>query len=146
MRRSSTGEHVVDRWPSGPVRVGPSSAHEAAMPTQDRVRGDHAVAPQCAGQPLHERGEHSPVRPIQARTWVGTAQDGDLVPQHEELDVLAGGRAAHQQDQPEHLPKDQIQQWRRHTEIMSDRRSPLVSDPGPTSGTPHPEHTNMNVS
>ena len=28
--------------------------------------------------------------------WVGAAQDCDLVPQHEELDVLGGGRAAHQ--------------------------------------------------
>ena len=34
-----------------PVRwgVGPSSASEAAMPAQDRVRGDQAAAPQCAG-------------------------------------------------------------------------------------------------
>src|SRR3954453_6582244 len=28
------GEDVVDRWPSGPVRVGPPSAYEAAMPAQ----------------------------------------------------------------------------------------------------------------
>jgi len=31
------------------------------------------------GQPPHERGEHGPFRPIQARTWVGAAQDGELV-------------------------------------------------------------------
>jgi hypothetical protein len=73
------GEHVVDRWPSGPVRVGPLSAHEAAMPAQDRVRGDQTMGPQCAGQPPYERGEHGPVRPVQARTWVGAAQNGDLV-------------------------------------------------------------------
>jgi hypothetical protein len=36
-------------------------------------------------------------------SWVGAAQDRDLVPQHEELDVLGGGRATRQQDQPEHL-------------------------------------------
>jgi hypothetical protein len=35
---------------------------------------------------------------------VGAAQDGDLVAQHEELDVFGGGRATRQQDQPEHLP------------------------------------------
>jgi len=79
------------------------------MPTQDRVRSDHAAAPQCPGQSPHEGGEHSPVRPVQARPRVGAAQDGDLMPQHEELNVLDGGRAAHQQDQSEHLPKDQIQ-------------------------------------
>ena len=66
------------------------------MPTQDRVRGDHAVAPQCAGQPPDEGSEHGPVRPIHARSRVGAAQDGDVVAQDEELDVLGRGPAAHQ--------------------------------------------------
>jgi hypothetical protein len=89
-------EDVVDRWSSGPVRVGPSSADEAAMPSQDRVRGDQAMATQCAGQPPREGGEHSPVRPVQARSRVGAPQDGNLVPEHEELDVLGAGRGAQQ--------------------------------------------------
>ena len=67
------------------------------------------MATQCAGQPPDQRGEHSPVRPVQVRPRVGAAQDGDLMPQHEDLNVLNGGRAAQQQDQSEHLPKDQIQ-------------------------------------
>src|SRR3954462_9568687 len=37
------GEDVVDGWPSGPVGVGPSSANEAAMPAQDRARGDQPM-------------------------------------------------------------------------------------------------------
>jgi len=49
------------------------------MPAQDRVRGDEAMAPQCAGQPPDEGGEDGPVRPAQAWLWVGAAQDGDLV-------------------------------------------------------------------
>src|SRR5512132_3964944 len=89
------GEDVLDRWPSGPVRIGPSSADEAAMPAQDRVRGDYSAAPQRSRQPPHERDEHGPVRPVQPWSWVGAAQDGDLVAQHEELDVLGGGRTAH---------------------------------------------------
>src|SRR6478609_4079400 len=40
------GEGVLDWWPSGPVRVSPSSADEAAMPPQDRVGGDQAMATQ----------------------------------------------------------------------------------------------------
>jgi hypothetical protein len=51
---------------------------------------------QCAGQPLAERGEHGPVRPVHAWSWVGAAQDGHLMAQNEELDVLGGGCAAHQ--------------------------------------------------
>jgi len=52
------------------------------------------MATQCAGQPPGERGEHGPVRLVHTRAWVGAAQDGDLAAQHEELDVLGGGRAA----------------------------------------------------
>ena len=51
---------------------------------------------QRSGQPPYERGEDGPVRPVHARLWIGAAQDGDLVAQHEEFDVLGGGRAAHQ--------------------------------------------------
>ena len=89
-------EEVVDRWPSGPARIGPSSADETAMRAQDRVRGDQAMAPQCPRQPPHERGEQRAVRPVQAWPCVGAAQDGDFVAQHEELDVLGRGRAAQQ--------------------------------------------------
>jgi hypothetical protein len=133
-------EHLVDRWPTGPVGIGPSSAQEAAMPTQDRVRGNHAVAPQHSGQPPHECGEHGSVRPVQARTWVCATKHSDLVTQHKKLDVLGGGRATRQQDQPENLPEDQVQQARTHSAIMSDQRSPLVSDQGQTSGTPQVNH------
>jgi hypothetical protein len=69
------------------------------------------------------------------RSRIGAAQHRDLVAQNEELDVLGGGRANRQQDQPEHLPEDQ-QQPQRHIGIMPTRRSPLVSDPSPSSGTP----------
>ena len=66
------------------------------MPAQDRVRLDQTMGSQCSGQPSDERGEHGSVRPVQPWPRVGAAQDGDLVAQHEELDVLASGRAAQQ--------------------------------------------------
>jgi hypothetical protein len=59
------------------------------------------------------------------------------VPQHEELDVLGGGGAAHQYEQSEHLPEDQVQQSQRHAGIMRNQRSSVVSDPALSSGTPH---------
>ena len=62
----------------------------------ERVRGDQAMAAQRSRQPLDEGGKHGSVRPVQARSWVGAAQDGDLVAQHEELDVLGGGRSSYQ--------------------------------------------------
>ncbi len=63
------------------------------MPAQDGARGDQAMAAQRSRQPPDERGEHGPVRPLQAGSGVGAAQHRDLVPQHEELDVLGAGRA-----------------------------------------------------
>ena len=57
------------------------------------------------------------------------AQNGDLVAQYEKLDFIGGGRAAHQHDQPEHLPEDQVQKPQRHVEIMSDQRFPMVNQP-----------------
>ena len=66
------------------------------MPAQDRVGCDQAMATLSAGQPCDEGGEHGPVGPVQPWTWVGAAQHGDLVAQHEELDILGGGRSAHQ--------------------------------------------------
>jgi hypothetical protein len=39
---------------------------------------------------------------------VGAAEHGDLVPQYEDLDAQGRGRAAHLQDQSEHLQEDQI--------------------------------------
>jgi len=99
------------------------------MPAQDRVRSDQAATPQCPRQPPHEGGEYGPVCPVHARTRVGAAQDGDLVAEDEEFDVLGRGRTTRQQDQPEHLPEEQVEQPQRHVGIMSDQRSLLVSDP-----------------
>jgi len=78
------------------------------------------MATQRSGQPPHERGEHGPVRPVHARSWVGAAQDCNLVPQHEELDVLGGGRSADQYDQPEHLREDQIQERAPRGAVVAD--------------------------
>ena len=84
-----------------------------------------------SGQP--PASEHGPVRPVHTCSGVGAAQDGDFVAQDEELDVLGGRRATQEQDQPEHLPENQVEQPQRHAGIMSDQRSSLVSNPGPTS-------------
>ena len=87
------------------------------MPAQDRIRGDQAMAAQCSRQPPEQGGENSPVRPAQAWSWVAAAQYGDLVPQHEQFDVFGGGStAAQQQDQPQHLQEEQIQQPQRHND------------------------------
>ena len=90
------------------------------MPAQDRVRRDQPMATQRSGQPPDKGSEHRSVTPVQARSWIAAAQDGDLVAQHEELDVLRGGRASEQYNQPENPLEDQVQQPHRHAGIMAD--------------------------
>jgi hypothetical protein len=63
------------------------------------------MATQCSEQPPDEGGEHGPVRPIQARSWVDAAQDCELVPQHHELDVLSGERTTHQAQRSGQAPE-----------------------------------------
>src|SRR3954449_1744626 len=58
------------------------------------------MAPQGSGEPPDRCGGDVPVRPVHARPWVGAAQDGDFVAQHEKLDVLGGGGAAHSRSSP----------------------------------------------
>jgi hypothetical protein len=73
------------------------------------------MPPQCFGQPPDQGGhQHGTVRPAQAWSRVGAAEHRDFMPQDEELDILGGGRAAHQKDQSEYLHEDQIQQAQRH--------------------------------
>ena len=78
------------------------------MPAQEGAWGDQAMATQRSRQAPDERGEHGSVRPLQAGSGAGASEHGDLVPQHEELDVLGGGRVAQQHDKAEDLREDQI--------------------------------------
>ena len=94
------------------------------MPAQDRARGDQAVAAQPRRQPPDQGGEDGPVGPVQAWSRVGAAEHGDLMPQHQQLDVLDGRRASQQQDQSQDLLEDQIQQPQRHG---GDHARPLVT-------------------
>lgn len=86
---------VADGWPSGPVGVGPVPADQAAVPGQQRGRGDDPMPPQLGRQGTNQRRQHGPVRPRQARPTNLTTQHGDFVAQHQQLGdhrrVAAGG-------------------------------------------------------
>jgi hypothetical protein len=104
----------ADRRPACPVRVGPLPGDQAAVPPQDGTGGDQPMRPQPSRREADQRGEHSAVGPVQAGPRIGAAQHGDLVPQHQQLRVLGGGRAA-EQDQPAAQPgEDQIEQTEGH--------------------------------
>jgi hypothetical protein len=78
---------VADRWPARRVRVGPAPAEQAAVPGQQRRRGQDPVRSYLAGQQLGQGGQDRPVRPEQPRPTSDLAtQHRHLMPQHEDLD------------------------------------------------------------
>jgi hypothetical protein len=81
------------------------------------------MPPQCIGQPPDQGGhQHGTVRPAQAWSRVGAAEHRDFMPQDEELDILGGGRAAHQKDQSEYRTKIRYSRRSDTAAIMPNRR------------------------
>jgi hypothetical protein len=119
--------------------IGPFPGDQAMMPAQDCARCDHAMPPQHLRQPADERGEDRSIRPVHTRPWIRSPQDGNVVAQYQELDVLGRRRAAEQQQQVQQPQKDQVKQTQRHEprscpdgwphDLPGQRRRP-------TSGTP----------
>jgi hypothetical protein len=118
----ATAAALIAAVASEPVPVS-HVAYEMAVPAQNGVRSDQAVAPKCSGQPPDQGGEHGTIRPVQAWSRVGAAEHRDFMPQDEQLDVLGGGRPAHQQDQSEHPLEDQIEQAQRHGGDHANRKT-----------------------
>ena len=75
-RRSST--------PS--VRVGPFPSHQFSMPAQQGLRLDKNSSPASNRQKPAQTCEHCSIRWLQCRTRHLSAQDGDLVAEHDDLD------------------------------------------------------------
>jgi hypothetical protein len=71
-----------------PCGVGPLPGDQAPVPSQDGAGYDQPVHPQPGGQQPGQRGEDSAAGPVQPGPGMGAAQHGDLVPQHQQLDVL----------------------------------------------------------
>jgi hypothetical protein len=73
-----------------PGRGGPLSADELTVPAQDRRRGDQESAAATSGEQSGEYGDHGAVAPVEPRSWCASLQDGQLMAQNEDLDLLGG--------------------------------------------------------
>jgi hypothetical protein len=72
------------------------------------------MRPQLSRQEPDQRGEDCAVGPVEAGPRMGAAQQGDLVPKHEQLSVLGSRRSA-EQDQPAAEPdEDEVEQAEGH--------------------------------
>jgi hypothetical protein len=72
------------------------------------------VQPQAPGQQPGQRGEHGTVSPVRPRAGDLTAQDSDLVPQHEDLRILRGIAPRLQRQPAEHLDHEQVDETDQH--------------------------------
>jgi hypothetical protein len=133
------GHGVIDGRTPQAMGIGPLLSDQATMPAQDRARRNQAMPPQHLRQPADEGREDRAIRPIQARLRIGSAQHGNFVAQHQQLDVLGHRRATKQHQQVQQPDEDKVEQTQRHG-----ARSCLLAKPanlpgqqrGPTSGTP----------
>jgi hypothetical protein len=82
------GDLRADWRAARPVRIGPLPGDQAAVPVQHSTWGDQPVRPQAPGQEPDQRGKDRAVGPVQARPGMGATQHRNLMPQHEQLDVL----------------------------------------------------------
>src|ERR1019366_1224621 len=104
----------ADGWPASPVRVGPLPGDQAAVPPEYGPGCHQPVGPQPGWQDPDQGGEDRAVGPVQPGPRTGTAQYRDLMPHHQQLNVLGDWRAA-RQDKPAAEPdQDEIQQTKGH--------------------------------
>jgi hypothetical protein len=64
------------------------------------------MKPKPLGRQPCQRRQQRPVGPVRSRPGDLTAQDGDFMPQHQNLDIL-GGIASHEEAQPAEQPDHQ---------------------------------------
>lgn len=78
-----------DGWPAGSTAAGGAAAgNESRMPAQDRGWRDEQPGPTVHGQQADKRSVQCPVGPEHPWSRTAAVQDGELVAQHEDLDVL----------------------------------------------------------
>ena len=78
-----------DRRPARPaVRIRPAASDQAPVPAQQRLWPNREPAPGAARRDPAERRQHEPVSRLESRPSDLPAQDRQLVPEHEDLELL----------------------------------------------------------
>jgi hypothetical protein len=78
------------------------------MPAEHGGRGDQSMRARHPGQQPDQDGEHGAVGPVQSRLRVLSAQDGVLVPQDEDLQILGRVGGREQRQPPEHTAEHEV--------------------------------------
>ena len=130
---------TAGRRPAGSFSAragGVTAADEVAVPAQNGVRGDDQLQPSqsWAGESVQECGEQGAVCPSQTRFAGLPLQDGELMAQDEDLDVLVGVAHRQQSDDGEHVCERQIRQSQQHDESSWRARAVALRCSGEPAG------------
>jgi hypothetical protein len=90
------------------------------MPTQQRVGLHQEAGPAGSREDAADRGEQRPIGRLQLGTWDLSAQDGELVAQHEDFQVLGGLATSQQHEQLDRAAERQVGELRQRR-VVSER-------------------------
>jgi hypothetical protein len=107
--KDQLAQRALERWsPGRPVRVCPAARDKLAVPAKQCLRLDRKDGPGWPGQRTAQRRQKNTISPRQLRSGGLPAQDRQLVPEHEDLQLLRATRPPQQPYQREHVPDNEI--------------------------------------
>src|SRR5919198_366906 len=102
--------------PASTMRVGPGASDQAAVPAQQRLGPDQEAGPAGPWQQAADGGQQSPVGGLEPGSWdlAPAAQHGQLVAQHQDLQVLGGVAADQQGEQLDGAAQREVGEFGEH--------------------------------
>jgi hypothetical protein len=106
---------LVQRWPAHfPARVGPRPGDQPPMPPQQRLRPDEEARPAGPRENTAEHGQQRPIGRLQPGARGLAVQHGQLMAEHQDLQVLGGVAAGQQHQQLDGAAQGQVGESRQH--------------------------------
>jgi hypothetical protein len=90
------------------VRVGPAPSHQTSVPGEECRRCHAEACPAGAGEQPAERGKERPVCGLIRGTTDLASEHGDLVAQHEQLDVVGALGASRKDGELQQAPENEV--------------------------------------
>ncbi len=96
------------------TRVGPRAGDQPPVPAQQRLWGDQEAGPAGPGQRAADRGKQGAVGRLQLGSWNLAAEHGELLAQHQDLQVLGGVATGEQREELDGAAQREVGEFRQH--------------------------------
>jgi len=105
---------LCDGRASSPARVGPFPFDQTTVPGEQGAGRHDPMSPQALRQQSCQCSEHTAVGPIRLRAGDLTSQYRDLMPQHQNLQILRAATTAEQREPGEHARHGEVYEAEEH--------------------------------